>query len=356
MLKEQEYPSFISEKRRPVTPPNMLVNCGKAAFGTFDAPLPVMNFLDCEKPVGQYTPDFMKKFRLTQWEAFEINLKEGSLISAVYNVGSAGFSIFVFHDKRTNQVYQWFNLVPAFKANVSKNLINSTSEIKSINSYLILDNQFQKGFCHGKGMSKNKKFGTIEFDLKITSLAPPSVVSIPLGDNKPLYSHKEFFKAEGYLKLNTETFKTDDTSTAIVDDHKGFYSYNMHYDWLTTMGKTTINGEQKYLSFNLTQNQTQNADDYNENLLWLEDYSCPLPPVKFTHITDKEWLIKDEHDLVNIKFTLDDKFEMKVHLGVVDVNYDLPFGTLEGYIKDLEGNKYTLDGMTGIGEDRSQRM
>lgn len=356
MANKQEYPSFISEKRRPVNPPSMLINCGIAEFGTYNAPLPVMNLLECHKPAGQLVPDALKKFRLTVWEAFEVNLKEGTLLCAVYNVGAAGFSIFVFYDKRTKQVYQWFNPAPAFKSNVAENLINSKTELNFLNSSLVMENQFQNGMCHGKGKSYNKKFGQIEFDIKITSLAPPSVVSIPLGENKPLYSHKEFFKAEGYLKLNTETFTTDDSSTAIVDDHKGFYAYNMHYDWLTTMGKTMINGEEKYLGFNLTQNQTTDADDYNENLLWLEDYSCPLPPVYFTHINDKKWVVRDEHDMVNVEFTIGDKFQMQHHFGVLDISYDLPFGSIKGYVKDIEGNKYCVDGMLGIGEDRSQRL
>lgn len=352
----QKYPSFISEKRRPVPTPHMMVNNGISCFGTFDKPFPVMNFLDCRNPLGSFIPNAFSKFRLTVWEAFEINLDEGSLISAVYNVGAAGFSIFVFHDKRTNITYSWVNPTTGPKAVVAKNLINSTTELYTSNSYLIIDNQFQDGKCHGRGKARNTKAGNIEFDLHITSLAPPSVVVMPLGTNKPLYSQKEFFKVEGYLTLNNQTFYANKRSTAIVDDHKGFYPYNMHYDWLTTMGRTKINGKEKYLGFNLTHNQTTSQDDFNENLLWLEGYSCPLPPVNFTHTDRNVWSIKDEYDMVNIAFKIDDDFQMQVHLGVIDVDYKLPFGTITGYIKDIEGNKYILDGMTGIGEDRTQLL
>ena len=350
----QKYPDFISEKRRPVATPHMMVNDGISCFGTFDKPFPVMNFLDCKSPLGSFAPSFMSKLRLTVWEAFEINLDEGTLISAVYNLGAVGFSIFVFYDKRTKITYSWVNPTTGSKAKVAPNLINSTSELYTSNSYLILDNQFQNGKCHGRGKARNSKCGDIEFDFKITSLAPPSVVVMPLGQNKPLYSQKEFFSVEGFLKINNQTFYANKKSAAIVDDHKGFYPYNMHYDWLTTMGTTMIDGKEKYIGFNLTRNQTVSQDDFNENLLWLEGYSCPLPPVNFTHIDTNMWSVKDEHDMVNLVFTIENDFQMQLHLGVIDIDYKLPFGKLKGYVKDLEGNTYNLDGMYGVGEDRTQ--
>lgn len=47
---------------------------------------------------------------------------------------------------------------------------------------------------------------------------------------------------------------------------------------------------------------------------------------------------------------------MPIHLLVVDVYYALPFGRIYGYVKDTEGRKYTVDGMLGIGEDKTTRM
>ena len=41
---------------------------------------------------------------------------------------------------------------------------------------------------------------------------------------------------------------------------------------------------------------------------------------------------------------------------VVDTYYALPFGKIYGYVKDVNGKKYVVDGMLGIGEDKSTRM
>ena len=68
------------------------------------------------------------------------------------------------------------------------------------------------------------------------------MASIPFGKNRPLYSQKDFFKAEGRLVINGEEMLTDEDSTAIVDDHRGFYPRRAHYDWVTTMGKCNVDG------------------------------------------------------------------------------------------------------------------
>ncbi|MBO5184103.1 MAG: DUF2804 family protein [Clostridia bacterium] len=47
---------------------------------------------------------------------------------------------------------------------------------------------------------------------------------------------------------------------------------------------------------------------------------------------------------------------MRVPGGVIDINYHVTFGTLSGFVCDPDGNKYILDGMSGIGEDKSLRF
>lgn len=372
-IMKNEYPEYISEERRPIAPPKDLVQDGQCLFGTFNGPIENMNLLDCKKPAGALLPHKLNFTKFTQWEAFEVQLKEGILVSAVYNVGFAGFSILVFYDKRTEKVSSWTNFVTNGKDPVcSANLINGCkSYLHTKKSDFVLTNNLERGEAHcaakveGKPLKENKKGkvkgtknrGTIEFDLNIKSISPPSVVSIPFGKNKPLYSHKEFFTAEGTFVVNGEALTVDETTTVIIDDHKGYYPFNAHYDWLTTMGKCNIDGEDKYLAINFTQNQSTDEDKYNENILWLEGESCPLPPVTFTHITNTKWLVRDKYDRVNVIFDWSDQHKIVVNaLGAIFIKYYLPFGKIKGYVTDNDGKKYILDGMDGIGEDKTTRM
>lgn len=43
-------------------------------------------------------------------------------------------------------------------------------------------------------------------------------------------------------KCDQAEMLTDDESTAIIDDHRGYYPRKAHYDWVTTMGKCEIDG------------------------------------------------------------------------------------------------------------------
>lgn len=353
-----KYPEYISEKRRPVATPDSIVENGQAHFGTFDKPFKKLNMLDCKKPCGRLMPDFMKKSRLTEWEAFEVHLDQGALISAVYNTGPFGFSIFVWFDKRSKKIYSWRNIVPVKKAKVASQLVDDYCELNVKKSSYVIKNDLMNGKASAKGWSENRKSGKIEIDVQVERVAPISNVSIPFGENKPLYSEKDFFKATGYITVNGEKFETNDNSVAIIDDHKGYYPFFAHYDWLTTMGKCEIDGQQKYFAFNLTRNQSIDQDNYNENIIWIEGASYPMPPVKFSKEKRKSkvWTIRDEHGCVDLRYEIDNVFYMPIHLLVVDVYYALPFGRIYGYVKDTEGRKYTVDGMLGIGEDKTTRM
>lgn len=348
-----DYPEYISEKRIPVPTPEAIVEGGKAHFGTFAEPFRKLNLLDCDKPCGRLMPDCMKKSRLTEWEAVELNLKEGILVSAIYNTGPMGFSIFVWYDKRKKKIFSWRNVVPVKKAKVASQLIDDDCYLKTDNSEYRITNDLLRGKAYAKGFTEGKN-GRFALDVALTRISPPSVVSIPFGENKPLYSEKDFLKAEGYVEVNGEKFVTDEYSVGIIDDHKGYYPYRAHYDWLTTMGY--LNGEA--FAFNLTRNQSTDQDAYNENLIWVEGKSYPLPPVRFFREkrSSPVWEIRDDYGAVNIRFEIDATFFMLMHFLVVDVYYALPFGKIYGTLKDPDGKIYVVDGMFGIGEDKTTRM
>ena len=148
-----------------------------------------------------------------------------------------------------------------------------------------------------------------------------------------------------------------ETTTGVIDDHKGYYPEQAHYDWLTTMGQ---NGGQ-WFGFNLTRNQSIDQDAYNENLIWLEKETSLLPPITFRRsipTIDFEdyalWEVKDEHGMVDIRFHVHGVSKLIAKRPpVLDMEYFVVFGELEGWILDENGKKYILDGMPAMGEDKS---
>lgn len=355
---------YISPKRIPAPTPNSIVEDGKVHFGTFDAPFNNLNLLDAVKPCGKLMPNFMKRSRLTEWEAFEVSMDEGTLISAVYKIGPIGFSIFVWYDTKTHEISAWRNFVPASKAHVASQLVSDNCYLKTKCSEYTISNDFGNGKASAKGYSKNKA-GEFVIDMQFERISPLANGVMPLAKNKdgsfrnPLYSEKDFFKAKGTISVNGNVYVTNERSVGIIDDHKGYYPFHAHYDWLTTMGVINVDGEDKYFAFNLTRNQSVDQDNYNENVIWIEDKSYPMPPVVFHHKNGKkkadEWHIVDEKrlGLVDVTFKLHNTFYMNLQPALY---YALPYGEISGYVTDTNGKKYVFDKMIGIGEDKTTRI
>lgn len=357
-----EFSKFISPLRRSVPTPAHLVEDGKCVFGTFDKEFQTMDFLKLKNPTD--APDFLNPIRLTLWEATEVHLKEGYLLTAVCNMGLFGVALTLFYDQRLRKLYQWCENIPAHKAVISPNLINgSVTEAVGKKYRIHYVNNFQDGQCDLDGFYEGKD-GTIDYNFKLTRLSKPSVVSIPFSKpeerHRPLYTQKDFFKAEGTLTLNGHVYETTEVSTAIIDDHRGYYPRHMHYDWTTFLGKHEENGKSQFFALNLTSNQSISPEDYNENLIWFENDTSLLPPIHFTKSKPTidfdghaQWEIKDEHDMVNLTFDIYQVFNMVVHAKpVANIEYFILFGELNGYVRDEDGKKYEFHHTPAMGEDK----
>lgn len=349
-----DFTKFLATERIPVkTPDDVVDENGKCIFGTFESEFKNMNFLNADKPSA--LPNFLNKTRLTLWEAAEINFGDIVLLTAVCNMFYMGTSLTVLYDKRTKKCTSWQEmLIPSSKAVISPNLLSgaeSYSKGKNVNVKFI--NNFGKGEAVVTGHGSDKKLGEIDYRVKLTRVSKPSIVNIPFDENRPLYSQKDLFKAEGYIDVNGKRYYSDDCSAGIIDDHRGYYPRHAHYDWVTTLGKNTVNGEKQYFGFNLTRNQSVDQDKFNENLIWFEGETARLTPVVFRHEAPSIWHVSDTEGMVDLYFDIGDEFLMRVAAGIIDINYHITFGELRGFVCDESGNKYTLDGMTGIGEDKT---
>ncbi len=358
-----KFTDVISPKRRSVETPKNMVENGKCVFGTFDKEFETMDLLGIKNPTA--APDIMKRLRLTLWEATEVHMKQGVLLAVVCDMGIFGLTLNVYYDKAEKKVYSWSTNLKSKDTHIAPNLIKgSEASAQTPNSHVHYVNNFDEGKCHLDGHHEDET-NSISYSFDLERISLPSVVSIPFAPieerHRPLYSQKDFFHAKGTLTFNGKTYETDEEATAVVDDHRGYYPRRAHYDWVTTMGVNETNGEKKWFAFNLTHNQSVAEDDYNENLIWFEGKTSLLPPVKFERDVDTRefkdgavWTIKDEHGMVNVKFTVYDIFRMITHAKpIVNIDYFVAFGVLEGYLCDEDGNKYVLDGMMGMGEDKT---
>ena len=348
-----DFESVLSEKRNAVpTPPDIADENGNCYFGTFDKEFETMDFLKVNKP--SVLPNKLNRMRLTLWEAAEVNFGKYVLLTAVCKMPVFGTALTVVYNTETKKCTAWQEMLPPQKAVISENLLRGAeTKAETGKTQIRFINDFQRGEAIVSGFGLSEKKGDVSYRLNLKRVSKPSVVNIPFGDNKPLYTQKDLFKVEGYLEVNGERLLADENTLAIIDDHRGYYPRHSHYDWVTTMCRLPIDGKEQYFGFNLTRNQSVNQDQFNENLIWFENNSTLLTPVTFTHETPLLWHIKDEHGMVDLTFDIGDEFVMKFNFGVMQSDYHITFGSLTGYLCDPKGNKYVLNGVNGVGEDKT---
>lgn len=357
-----DYSSFISSKRRSVSTPKRIVEEGVAHFGTFDKEFEILNILNCKKPTA--APDFLKKMRLTLWEATEVRFPGGYLVAGISDMGLFGVDFDVVYLEESNETLDLSTITARKNVQIAPNLLNGaiTRGETSI-SALEFINHFEKGEAHIRGHHKSKKH-SISYDFHLSSISLPSNVSIPFGDNRPLVTEKAFFKADGHIGIDGNHYELDDKSTAIIDDHRAYYPYISHYDWITYMGKDE-NG--RYIAFNLTENQSTNPEEYNENLIWLEGRTSLLPPVSFVKSTktgrfhDKKekglvWHITDEHGMVDLYYEITSTYANRANAFIAKIEYFVTFGKLNGYVLEEDGTKHEFKDVIAVGEDKSLRL
>ena len=73
------YPDYISPKRVPVETPEAIVENGQAPLGNFLTRFKSLQLLECENPVGDCMPECMKKAKLPELEAVELQSDEWTL-------------------------------------------------------------------------------------------------------------------------------------------------------------------------------------------------------------------------------------------------------------------------------------
>lgn len=337
--------------------PQRISEQGRCRMGTFNGPIRDINILQLRRPLGFPAPKWFNNFRLKEWLAFQLSNDDWFICLAVYNTKTVGTAVVMAFNKQQQRMYHYDRKAPAWQLSVPRGLDDSRCWYQSsdftieIHSHLT-QNRFSikidaTGFPGLPDMSGN---WTAHHSTE------PIVVVQPFADNRPLYSHKALMPLEGQLEFDGRVSDFElNQSCAIVDDHKGFYPRVMQYDWVTGLG---FSQQGDLLGFNLTDNQVQDSQRYNENCLWKDGRMTTLPPVKVERPQGVmgEWNITDEQGMVDLRFTPLADVPNQLNLGLVKIDYHGPTGCFSGDIVDSAGNKVRFDDFIGMGEQKYIRL
>lgn len=346
----------LHPRRNPVPPPPSLVDAtGSFQYGTFCSALPNLNPEDVHRPYNRGFSKRQSRNHLKDWEAVEVAFDEGFLVSAVYRTGYIAFNVLIFHDRQTGEIFSWEQKTLGTRTQSHESLLSGVHQLQTRKSLLQFDNDLlhNRISCQFRGEDcRFPKQIQASYAFTLTGVSDPSVVSLPMVPNAGLYTHKQMFRAEGWLRIGDREYLTRPHTLAIVDDHRGFYPRTLRYHWLTGIGQW---GSEELIGFNLTENQAQNPDAFNENLIWLRNDSYTLPPVRF-QISASGWEVQDREGLVDVRLRPDAHFRKRMELGLFCIRYDAPFGRLEGKLCTTDGQVFDVSKLCPMGENKVLRL
>ena len=339
--------------------PENLVSGGKFEFGTFSSQFKQVNPLDADRPLGAWLPRPLLDGRLKEWQAFQLGNSRWFMLVVLYSAKVSALAQFVIYDKERSKKYLFEKVSPAWKVKVPSSIWDAVQSWHDKDCRIEITSALAKGrFYINVQIADYKDLPDIEAHFEAfhdEGLVEPIVVSIPFGKNCGMYSHKCLMPMQGSLVLGgdrIEFLRTE--SFAIIDDHKGFYPYAMHYDWVTAAG---YDEKGRLVGFNLTDNQSTDPEKYNENCLWLDGKLNLLPPVKFDRPqgVDGEWIIHDRYGRVDLAFKPVSMGTIDMNLLFLRVKYFGPFGYCSGTVKDRQGNSVVFNQYFGMGEKKYLR-
>jgi hypothetical protein len=329
---------------------------GMFNFGTYNKPIPNINMLDAKRPFRNPAPRWFLNYRLKEWEAFQAGNKDIFIFGAIYSAKVSCLICLIIYDRRNKRLYDYEKIVSTSKISIASGLFGSETIGRTKGYYMKFTNNLREDEIGVRAeMDSTDELPKLVLDIKAHHVTEPIVICQPFGKNRGLYSHKNFMPMEGYLILGDEeiVFEKDD-SHMIIDDHKGYYPYNMGYDWVTGWGEDE---EGNTFGFNLTDNQILDHERYNENCIWIDGKMKVLPPIKVDRkYGDEEvWKIKDNYDMVNIRFYPETKTEIKFNCLVICSDYEAPIGRHEGYF-EIDDKRFILKDFFGMGEKKRIRI
>ena len=179
----------------------------------------------------------------------------------------------------------------------------------------------------------------------------PLVVSLPLGKNRGMYSHKVCCPVEGTFKVGDREIAPDPKrDTCLIDEHRGFYPRHTYWKW-ATFGVMGSDG--KILGVQLTDNLIQDQDQWNENAIWSGGNLSLLGPVDFTFDLKNymnNWKIKDREGRVDLDFTPLGVKEDMTNALILRMHYLQPMGTFSGSLISDDGVRHKIKDAFGVTE------
>jgi len=335
------------------TPDAMVIN-GVTRFGHFRTPFRKINLADAKIP-GM--PRALRAVRLKEWTHVGLIHPEAYFGFVINTCHYLGMSFAYMFDRASGEYFEHERISPlAMNVKLAETLWDDMSYFRLPGHRIDNHNLLEEG-RFDFDIDVKKKDGAPAMKGKVSLFEDaaemqPLIVSLPLGANRTMYSHKAALPVEGSLNFGGREFGFErGRDIGIIDVHKAYYPYNTWWRWATCAG---YDAEGRLVGINLTKNLlVGDPDKNNENGLWVGGRLSLLGGVSIEFDEKdvlKPWRMKTRDGRADLVFKPEGERHGKVNAGPIMSDYHQPFGTFSGFAIDDDGTRHEFNDYYGVTE------
>ncbi len=340
--------------------PAAFVRNGRPVFGTFAGHPKRLDIRGVFRPYGVIPlPVFITNLRIKSRLIFSFNIGEFIGHISFIDAKVVGFSEIVFWNKTTKQKFVYHSLMGPRKRFIPHDL-----EIATTSNYI------KKRHTVISWNRKSNKLSVI-FDLKGDSVRPSATGALTAHFDDSQFaeltcvrpnptlrrsaaSYDSVLPLHGSITLNYSNGETKiescDNGTCVFNITRTYMKFHSHGESVLGLGE--YKGKKLAFKIAAESHEAVDPDKYNCNYLFYDGKVTPLPPVVISHNSgiQKKWVIQDTENMVDLTFTPISVDVRNVSAFIVRSLYYTIYGTIEGTLVTLDGERISFKSLSGISE------
>ena len=333
--------------------PDRAVVDGQVQFGRFSRPFKDLNLLDARCGIPRLGG--LRRLRLKEWVHIALVHDDWYLSLAIVDAGFLVTSWLHLFDRRSCEAFEHVRKLPPGRFRAPANVLDHSGKIETRGYRVSVHNNLERQQHRFEiEVLARRSLPAVAGTLLLhedPARMQPLVALLPLGPNRPMFTHKSASPASGVLEIGGERVEfTTDRNVGLLDYHKAYYPRNTFWRW-ATFGMIDSAGD--LLGVNLTHNVIEDDGRFNENCIWHGNSLSLVGAARFDIPKDpmSPWTIRTADGAVDLELTPQGLRRERVNLGLAKSVYDQPYGLYRGTLTDSEGRKHAVEDAFGIAED-----
>ncbi|MGL4982224.1 MAG: DUF2804 domain-containing protein [Treponemataceae bacterium] len=351
---------FFLYTRKFISTPKNIIKYHQPAFGTFKEPFSKLDIKGLKSPFGGIPlPLFLTNLRITASTSFAFSTENYFGTIDIFDAKFFALSDLVIWNAQTQKKYVFRKMFFPRKRLIPLSLEKGVCTNHNSKQYFRLEWNRELGellvLINFEKTAVRPKIN-LSFSINLHDAKTGSLMSV-----LPALVTRRCFAS--FQTTGGITGFVDIEGARIPQQGVAFFEINRLYTTLRTkikvvIGEGLVNGKQ--VSFKLSATSFSASDEltYNDNALFVDGKTWPLPPVRITSFQgiSKPWVIQDTESMVDLTFTPLSVSSHKLSAFFVHRNFHLLYGTFEGVLLTSEGESLFIKSFTGIAKHLRYRL